>query len=832
MWNSSTGTMGILTGSSGGTLIRSNVANGNGAEQGGGGVFNDGGEVTIVGAAINQNVSTASSVGNGGGGIFNDGTMSIANSNIIGNSASTGLGNGGGVLNSDGGVLVITGSRIASNIAARAGGGIENNAGSLEITDTILGGPSLGDGNVANINGGGLHVSGAGTVSIFGGVVEGNTAGQEGGGVWNSSTGVMTIDASLVGNTVIRNNVANGNGIQQGGGGAFNDGGSLEVTHAAIVGNSATSSVAGNGGGGVMSVGGSLRLTQVEVSGNTANFGAGVNNFGSVTIVGSTLAKNAATAEGGGLYNGASGSAAVNATTIAGNSAAMGAGIRNVNTAAIASTLVAGNVIALTTTPDDLDGTFSGSQNLIGQAVAAFGTNNIVGVDWKTVIDNDGSNVTLKNNGGMTQTVALLSNSPAIDAGISIPMAPSVDQRGVNRTIDLPSVANAIGGDGTDIGAVETVGLAISDAVANEGDGTIDFVITLSDPLALGETVTVQIDTTDVTAVAGSDYTAITAQTVTFVGGGPLTQSVSILLRDDILVEATETFTVTISNPDGVTITDASATGTITENDLAGFILNKTTVGVSEAETIDTFTVVLIAQPMSGVVITITSGDIGEVTIGSSNVSTSSLTFTSLNWNQPQGVAVVGADDTSVDGDQSTSITVSVDSASSDALFGSVPSQVVTATTTDNEVAGFTIALSAPTVSESGTTTTFTVVLNALPLSDVVLNVTSDDSAEVALDLAALTFTSLNWNQPQTVTVTGVDEFIDDGNQTVLVNVSVDIANSHDAFDGLATQTVPITNVDDDTAGFTLSKTTATTAESGTSDTFTASLERCDYDCK
>ncbi len=825
VWNSSTGTMSILTSAFGGTLIRSNIANGNGTEQGGGGVFNDGGEFTIVGAAINQNVSTAASVGNGGGGIFNDGTMSITNSSIIGNSASTGLGNGGGILNSDGGTLVITNSRIASNIAARAGGGIENNSGSIEITDTTLGGPSLGDGNVANINGGGLHVSGAGTVSILGGVIEGNTAGQEGGGVWNSSTGVMSIDESLVSNTVIRNNVANGNGIEQGGGGAFNDGGSLAITRASIIGNTATSSVAGNGGGGVMSIAGSLRLTQVEVSGNTANFGAGINNFGIATLVSSTIAENVATAEGGGLYNGASGSATVNSTTIAGNSAAVGAGIRNVNTTTLTSTLVAGNVIASTTTEDDLSGTFSGSQNLVGQAVATFGTNNIVGVDWKTVIENDGTNVTLKNNGGMTQSIVLLSNSPAIDAGISIAMAPSDDQRGVNRTIDLVSIANAVGGDGTDIGAVETVGIAISDAVANEGDGTIDFTITLSAPLALGETVTVQVDTTDVTAVAGLDYTAITAQTVTFVGGGPLTQTVSIVLRDDILVETDETFTVTISNAIGLAISDASATGTITENDLAGFILNKTTTSVSETGTIDTFTVALSAQPMSDVVITITSGDTGEVTIGASNVSTSTLTFTSSNWNQPQGVAIVGADDTSVDGDQSTSITVGIDATNSDVLFGSVPSQVVTATTIDNEVAGFTISLSAPTVSEDGTTTTFAVALNAQPLSDVVLNVTSADITEVTVDLATLTFTSLNWNQPQTVTVTGVDEFVDDGNQTILVNVTVDTVNSDDAFDSLATQSVSITNVDDDTAGFTLSKTTATTAENGTTDTFTVVLD-------
>ncbi len=824
VWNSSTGTMEILTSASGGTLIRGNVANGDGTEQGGGGVFNDGGDVTIDGAAINQNVSTAASVGNGGGGIFNDGNLSISNSSVIGNSASTGLGNGGGILNSDGGVLVITTSRIASNVAARAGGGIENIAGSLVMTDTVLGGPSLGDGNIANINGGGLHVSGAGTVSIFGGMIEGNTAGQEGGGVWNSLTGTMTIAESLASNTVIRNNVANGNGILQGGGGVFNDGGSLAITNAAITGNVATSAVAGNGGGGVMSVGGSLRLRQVEVSGNTANFGAGVNNMGVVTIVASTIANNSANAEGGGLYNGASGSATVNASTIAGNVAVTGAGIRNVNTTALTSTLVAGNVNASTTADDNLSGTFSGSHNLIGQAVADFGTNNIVGVDWRTVVENDGTNVTLKNNGGMTQTIALRSNSPAIDAGVSVLSAPSVDQRGVNRTIDLSSIPNATGGDGTDIGAVETVGISISDSVANEGDVTLSFVITLSDPIALGATVTVQLDTSDMTAVAGLDYNAITAQTVTFVGGGALTQTVFVTLRDDILVEAAETFTATLSNASGSAISDASATGTITENDLAGFTLNKTTASVSEAGTIDTFTVVLNAQPMSDVVITISSDDTSEVTIGASSVSTSTLTFTSANWNQPQGVAIVGADDSSIDGDQSTAITVSIDAASSDALFGSVADQIVTATTTDNEVAGFTVTLTAPTVSENGSTTTFTVVLAAQPLSNVLLNVASANVAEVTVDLTALTFTALNWNQPQTVTLTGVDDLVDDGNQTGLVNVTIDAANSDDAFDVLAPQSVSITNVDDDTAGFTLSKTTATTVEDGTTDTFTVVL--------
>jgi len=57
----------------------------------------------------------------------------------------------------------------------------------------------------------------------------------------------------------------------------------------------------------------------------------------------------------------------------------------------------------------------------------------------------------LQNNGGPTDTHALLPGSPAIDTGIS--GGPNTDQRGFPRPIDLPSVPNAA--DGSDIGAYE-----------------------------------------------------------------------------------------------------------------------------------------------------------------------------------------------------------------------------------------------------------------------------------------------------------------------------------------------------------------------------------------
>ena len=113
-------------------------------------------------------------------------------------------------------------------------------------------------------------------------------------------------------------------------------------------------------------------------------------------------------------------------------------------------------------------------------------------------------------------------------------------------------------------------------------------------------------------------------------------------------------------------------------------------------------------------------------------------------------------------------------------------------------IPGFTLSTTTLTVSESGTTATFTVVLNSQPSSDVVFDVTSGDTSEATLSTAALTFTSSNWNTAQTVTVTGVDDSLIDGDIVSTTTVSVNDGSSDNAFDGLSDQTVSVTTEDDD----------------------------------
>jgi hypothetical protein len=219
------------------------------------------------------------------------------------------------------------------------------------------------------------------------------------------------------------------------------------------------------------------------------------------------------------------------------------------------------------------------------------------------------------------------------------------------------------------------------------------------------------------------------------------------------------------------------------------------TTAVSEPNTTDTFTVVLNAQPLTNVVFNVTSGDTTEAT-----VSPAPLTFTNANWNVAQTVTVTAADDFLVDGSVGSTTTVSVNDATSDNAFDPLADQTVSVTTADNDVAGFTLVQSGGTtsVTEGGATDSFTVVLNAQPLTNVVFNVSSDNTAEATVSPATLTFTNANWNIAQTVIVTAADELIVDGNQTSTTTVSVNDATSDNAFDPLADQTVSVTTVDND----------------------------------
>jgi hypothetical protein len=101
---------------------------------------------------------------------------------------------------------------------------------------------------------------------------------------------------------------------------------------------------------------------------------------------------------------------------------------------------------------------------------------------------------------------------------------------------------------------------------------------------------------------------------------------------------------------------------------------------------------------------------------------------------------------------------------------------------------------------EAGGTATFTVRLTEAPTDDVVINLSSSNDAEGTPDLTSLTFTTANWDVAQTVTVTGGDDFIDDGD--LPYQIVLDAALSNDVnYNGLDPADVDVVNQDDDTGG-------------------------------
>ena len=249
-----------------------------------------------------------------------------------------------------------------------------------------------------------------------------------------------------------------GNQAAQLGGGIFNDeGATLTILDSTISGNSVTDT--GGAGGGIYNSGastpGTVTIERSTLSGNTAPFGGGLDNWGEAWLANVTISGNSATttggAGGGAISNNGSATLDLKSVTIANNTTTTSRALVNVNELGlnIAHTIVAGN------TGGDCDlisNSFTGAthHNLDSDGTCFTGIGSKL---WST----DPLLAALGDNGGFTQTHALGTGSPAIDAGDSTNGCKSggvlltSDQRGWPRTVDGDVDGTAV----CDIGAFE-----------------------------------------------------------------------------------------------------------------------------------------------------------------------------------------------------------------------------------------------------------------------------------------------------------------------------------------------------------------------------------------
>lgn len=110
---------------------------------------------------------------------------------------------------------------------------------------------------------------------------------------------------------------------------------------------------------------------------------------------------------------------------------------------------------------------------------------------------------------------------------------------------------------------------------------------------------------------------------------------------------------------------------------------------------------------------------------------------------------------------------------------------------------GFTVSAISDNTTESGGTATFNVRLNAQPTADVIIGVSSSDTTEGAVHPDGMTFSSLNWETDQTVTVTGVDDALYDQYQNYSIILAA--ATSTDTgYSGLDPADLSLLNIDDE----------------------------------
>jgi hypothetical protein len=339
----------------------------------------------------------------------------------------------------------------------------------------------------ANLNGD-LDVTAGSDITFLGTdarttIIQAGTVGGAGG------NGIDRVFDILAGGTLSLNNLTVRNGRANAAGGGIRNGGNLTVHRTTVADNRTTTS----GGGGIEILTGTTTTIQHStISGNSigSSSGGAIRTIGNAQlfIFNTTISGNTAFQTGGGAIraqSGAGGLITITNCTITGNNllSNAGGGLSNSNTMRIRNTIVAGNT-ALNN--PDVSGAFSsGGTNLIG--IQGTSTGWITTGATADLLNNTAANLgALANNGGSTDTHALLSPSSAIDAGqdcvinsscdtFNAPLNLRYDQRLFVRIAGGDrSTSRNLGGAVVDIGAFEFNALVPTAASVSIG-GRVSF---------------------------------------------------------------------------------------------------------------------------------------------------------------------------------------------------------------------------------------------------------------------------------------------------------------------------------------------------------------------
>ena len=403
--------------------ITGSTFSGNDAGDAGGGfAIQDKSSVTIDSTTVTGNTAEH------GGGIefFENNSQAVSNSTISGNHATKG--NGGGIDSYSSGGISITSSTLATNDSTDLGGGVNlyEVDGQVSIAGTSITGNTSGDGG-GGVYGAFLYQG----VDISNSTISGNSSDAWGGGLYLGYT------YSFVN---VTNTTISGNHAAEGGGGAQVFGANNEQTVSVIDSTISGNTAADGGGGGWIqwAVGGPTTFANSTISGNTTSAqGGGLYFYGSygLSVDMSTITDNHAGESTGGvfLYAGndlkSAGSGGHHARSAAAVASTQGGGDDTPSGPKAHKSADGGKAHATAVLAQgDITGSivWGNSGNDVGEVANVTFSHSLLGTVASGIVQTDaGGNLTgvdpllgpLQNNGGATETHALLPGSPAKDTG-------------------------------------------------------------------------------------------------------------------------------------------------------------------------------------------------------------------------------------------------------------------------------------------------------------------------------------------------------------------------------------------------------------------------------
>ena len=190
------------------------------------------------------------------------------------------------------------------------------------------------------------------------------------------------------------------------------------------------------------------------------------------------------------------------------------------------------------------------------------------------------------------------------------------------------------------------------------------------------------------------------------------------------------------------------------DTNMAGILLSSTSLSLNEGSTGISVTAKLSTVPTANVIVHLSSSD----TLTGGTVSPSTLVFNSTNWNIPQNIIITPVPRDNIQ-TANVNYAINITTTSSDFNYSGITTGPIHATTINVDTRGYAFSQTNNFyLTGSGSNASFTIKLNTIPLGGNVIIPIKSLSGKITVSPNSLNFTSANWNNPQTITVKGIDD--------------------------------------------------------------------------